>query len=70
MTSGATGEPKMGLVTHHAIVSNLDMGPHVLPLSPEDSTIAFLPSAHIAQRVVVELLPRATTAPACGSPKA
>jgi long-chain acyl-CoA synthetase len=33
------------------------MGPHVLPLSPEDCTIAFLPSAHIAQRVVVELLP-------------
>ena len=57
MTSGATGEPKMGLVTHRAIVSNLEMGPHVLPLSPEDSTIAFLPSAHIAQRVVVELLP-------------
>ena len=57
MTSGATGEPKMGLVTHRAIVTNLDMGPYVLPLSPEDSTIAFLPSAHIAQRVVVELLP-------------
>ena len=57
MTSGATGEPKMGLVTHRAIVTNLDMGPHVLPLSPEDSTIAFLPSAHIAQRIVVELLP-------------
>ena len=57
MTSGATGEPKMGLVTHRAIVSNLDMGPAVSPLSPDDSTIAFLPSAHIAQRVVVELLP-------------
>jgi long-chain acyl-CoA synthetase len=57
MTSGATGEPKMGLVTHRAIVTNLDMGPYVLPLSHEDSTIAFLPSAHIAQRVVVELLP-------------
>jgi len=57
MTSGATGEPKMGLVTHRAIVTNLDMGPHVLPLSPDDATIAFLPSAHIAQRVVVELLP-------------
>lgn len=57
MTSGATGEPKMGLVTHRAIVTNLDMGPYVLPLSPDDSTIAFLPSAHIAQRVVVELLP-------------
>ena len=33
------------------------MGPQVLPLTPADSTIAFLPSAHIAQRVVIELLP-------------
>ncbi|HEX5432328.1 MAG TPA: AMP-binding protein, partial [Bryobacteraceae bacterium] len=57
MTSGATGLPKMGLVTHRALVANIDMGPQVLPLSPEDATIAFLPSAHIAQRVVVELLP-------------
>jgi long-chain acyl-CoA synthetase len=57
LTSGATGEPKMGLVTHAALTSNIDMGPHVLPLTPNDSTIAFLPSAHIAQRVVVELLP-------------
>jgi long-chain acyl-CoA synthetase len=57
MTSGATGEPKMGLVSHRALVANMDMGPAVFPLSPEDSTIAFLPSAHIAQRVVVELLP-------------
>lgn len=57
MTSGATGEPKMGLVTHRALVSNLDMAPAVLPLTPDDATIAFLPSAHIAQRVVVELLP-------------
>ena len=32
LTSGATGKPKMALVTHHAIVSNLDMGPYVLPL--------------------------------------
>ncbi len=57
LTSGATGEQKMGLVTHRAITSNLAMGPKVLPLSSEDCTIAFLPSAHIAQRVVVELLP-------------
>jgi len=57
LTSGATGEPKMGLVTHAALISNIDMGPHVLPLTPSDSTIAFLPSAHIAQRVVIELLP-------------
>ena len=57
LTSGATGEPKMALVTHESIVSNLDMGPAVLPIGPQDSTVAFLPSAHIAQRVVIELLP-------------
>jgi long-chain acyl-CoA synthetase len=57
MTSGATGEPKMGLVSHRALVANMDMAPAAFPLSPDDCTIAFLPSAHIAQRVVVELLP-------------
>jgi long-chain acyl-CoA synthetase len=57
LTSGATGEPKMVMVTHHALVSNIDMAPVALPLGPKDRTLAFLPSAHIAQRVVVELLP-------------
>jgi long-chain acyl-CoA synthetase len=57
LTSGATGEPKMGLVSHWALTSNIDMGPHVLPLTHLDCTIAFLPSAHIAQRVVIEFLP-------------
>ena len=57
MTSGATGEPKMGLVTHAALVANMDHAPFVLPLRPDDATIAFLPSAHIAQRVVVEMVP-------------
>jgi long-chain acyl-CoA synthetase len=57
MTSGATGEPKMGLVSHRALVTNLDMVPAVLPLGADDCTIAFLPSAHMAQRVVGELLP-------------
>jgi long-chain acyl-CoA synthetase len=63
LTSGATGEPKMALVSHDAIVSNIDMGPDVLPLGPADSTVAFLPSAHIAQRVVMEYLPMR-----CGTP--
>jgi len=57
LTSGATGEPKMALVTHQAVVANLDMGSSVLPIGPEDRTVAFLPSAHIAQRVVIEFLP-------------
>jgi len=56
LTSGATGDPKMALVTHAAVVANVDMAPAALPIGPQDATIAFLPSAHIAQRVVVELL--------------
>ena len=63
LTSGATGEPKMALVTHQAITSNLDMAPAVLPLCPHDRTVAFLPSAHIAQRVVIEFLPMSAGMP-------
>ena len=57
LTSGATGDPKMVMVTHRSLVANVNMGPSVLPLTPDDITVAFLPSAHIAQRLVVELLP-------------
>src|SRR5579884_880670 len=57
LSSGATGEPKMGLTTHAAIVANIDMAPTALALHTGDSTIAFLPSAHIAQRVVLEMVP-------------
>jgi long-chain acyl-CoA synthetase len=57
LTSGATGEPKMGLTSHAAVVANIDTGPTVLPINPQDSTIVFLPSAHITQRIALELLP-------------
>lgn len=57
LTSGATGEPKMAIVSHRALVANIDMAPHVLELTPSDAMLAFLPSAHITQRVVMELLP-------------
>jgi long-chain acyl-CoA synthetase len=63
LTSGATGQPKMVMVSHHALVSNIDMGPAAFPMGPNDRTVAFLPSAHIAQRVVVELLPMRGGAP-------
>jgi long-chain acyl-CoA synthetase len=56
LTSGATGEPKMGLVTHNALIANCDKGPPVLPVGEDDSTLAFLPSAHITQRMVMEML--------------
>ena len=57
LTSGATGEPKMALVSHQALVANIQMGPPALHLDARDSMLAFLPAAHITQRVVVELLP-------------
>lgn len=57
LTSGATGDPKRVLVTQGALTANINMGPAVVPLTPDDITVAFLPSAHIAQRVVVEMLP-------------
>ena len=56
LTSGATGEPKMALLSHGALVANASIGPEVLGATPRDSTIAFLPSAHIIQRLVMELL--------------
>ena len=59
LTSGATGEPKMGLVSHSAIYENCDMAPRIegLDLGPHHRTIAFLPSAHITQRLVVQYVP-------------
>lgn len=57
LTSGSTGEPKAGLTSHAAIIANLDMVPTHFPIGPEDSTLVFLPSAHIAQRIVLELIP-------------
>ena len=56
LTSGATGEPKMGLVSHNAVVFNCGMGPQMLDVDYRDSGLAFLPSAHITQRLVMELL--------------
>ena len=57
LTSGATGEPKMGLVTHSAVIGNLIMAQKVLPFDEKDRTLVFLPSAHIAQRIVLEMIP-------------
>ena len=56
LTSGATGEPKMGLVTHNAVLANCAMGPQILDLDNNDKALVFLPSAHITQRFGMELL--------------
>ncbi len=56
LTSGATGEPKMGLSSHASVVANCDIGCDVLPVEYLESALAFLPSANITQRFGVELL--------------
>lgn len=56
LTSGATGQPKMALVTHHACVTNTDIG-EALGLDSTHSTLVFLPAAHITQRLAGQLLP-------------
>ena len=63
LTSGATGDPKMVMVNHYSLVENIKMTPEVVTLTPDDITVAFLPSAHIAQRMVCELLPLLTATP-------
>ena len=57
LTSGATGEPKFVEVSHASLVANVDIGKKALNMGPKDRVLAFLPSAHIAQRVGIELLP-------------
>jgi long-chain acyl-CoA synthetase len=56
LTSGATGAPKFVEVSQDALTSNVDIGAQAIDLGPQDRTLAFLPSAHIAQRVGIELL--------------
>ncbi|MFN0100476.1 MAG: AMP-dependent synthetase/ligase [Bryobacteraceae bacterium] len=63
LTSGATGEPKFVEVSHASLVANVDIGKKVLAMGPRDRALAFLPSAHIAQRVGIELLPLAMGIP-------
>ena len=55
LTSGATGDPKMVLTKHSALIANIDLVLKVAWAGPKDRGLAFLPSAHIAQRVVMEL---------------
>jgi len=63
LTSGATGEPKFVEVSHASLVANVDIGKKVIDMGPQDRVLAFLPSAHIAQRLGIELLPLAMGIP-------
>lgn len=55
LTSGATGEPKIVVSSHGAVVANVLGALSMIDVGPGDSGFAFLPSAHIAQRLVAEI---------------
>ena len=57
LTSGATGDPKIVVASHGAIIANTRAALQLIQVDADDLGFAFLPSAHIAQRLVVELMP-------------
>jgi len=52
-TSGTTGNPKGVVLTHRNIVFNVETMRVLLPISPGDSGLSFLPVSHIFERAVV-----------------
>ncbi|NJL24114.1 MAG: long-chain fatty acid--CoA ligase [Calothrix sp. SM1_5_4] len=50
-TSGTTGDPKGAIITHEQILSEVEDLVRAYPISPADSTLSFLPYAHVLGRV-------------------
>jgi len=50
-TSGTSGKPKGVCLTHHQIISELTDLSTAFPISSQDTTLSFLPYAHILGRV-------------------
>lgn len=50
-TSGTTGEPKGAMLTHLQIISEVEDVLKAFPISQHDSTLSFLPYAHVLGRV-------------------
>ncbi|MGH8978782.1 MAG: AMP-dependent synthetase/ligase [Acidimicrobiia bacterium] len=54
-TSGTTGPPKGAVLTHGNIMAMLRSVTNVVPLSPDDRFLSFLPLSHITERSVSHL---------------
>jgi long-chain acyl-CoA synthetase len=50
-TSGTTGEPKGAVLTHEQLISEVEDVVKAFPISAEDSTLCFLPAAHVLGRM-------------------
>lgn len=51
-TSGTTGPPKGAVLSHKNVCFKMEVLGELLPASESDSSFAFLPMAHVAERVV------------------
>ncbi|WP_210637573.1 AMP-dependent synthetase/ligase [Streptomyces sp. GESEQ-13] len=56
-TSGTTGEPKGVVLTHRNVIRESFMQDQLLPVPDHPRTVAYLPLAHIAERVLGIYLP-------------
>src|SRR5207244_4121047 len=56
-TSGTTGDPKGVVLTHHNAVFQATMFNYVTPSAPHPRSVAYLPLAHIAERLLGIYLP-------------
>lgn len=50
-TSGTTGEPKGAMLNHEQLISEVSDVVNAFPISEQDSTLCFLPFAHVLGRV-------------------
>lgn len=51
-TSGTTGEPKGVMLTHANFVSNVNATCAIVPFSPADEVLSFLPLTHVFERML------------------